>query len=490
MRPYMLFATALLRYPCYMDKTKNKNATRSNRSSLSTEVLICLIAFVGIALSILSIVFIDSKTLGVSLAVVVVVVCAAAMVVTVFNPDSVQARQTNNMLRLSGEMVDLMASGMTHDVAQSICALLLPNTGAIAVAITDTTTILGYVGYREAENPQGANIRTQATHDAINDGKMRVIYNAAQIGLPKTERRHSIIRGAIIVPLSIGKQIRGTLKFYYRSPRKITETQKSIAQGFGNLLSIQLAATELEEQRELATKMELKMLQNQINPHFLFNTINTIASLIRTDPPKAYVLLRDFAVFYRATLENAQDLIPLARELQQTMRYFTFETARFGEERLGMEVRVHGFGSEDGDVPASAAMADSAVDAQEISEPEPPDVSNMEVPSFLLQPLVENAVKHAMPATGKLTVVIWSEIEGTDVLVHVEDDGVGMSEEERQSIMHPESSTGLGIAVKNVHDRMHGYFGEDAEMIVESEPGKGTIVTLRFPGIADALRRE
>lgn len=479
-----------------MDNKSTNNAAGSYRHPLPTEVFICIIAIIAIVASVLSLVFIESKTLGLSLAIVVVAICIATIAATVLNPDSVRARQTSNMLRLSGQMVDLMALGMTPEVAQSICALLLPNTAAIAVAITNTTTILGYVGYMEAHNPQGANIRTQATHDTINDGKMRIIHSAEDIGLPKIDGRQNIINGAIIVPLYVGRQIRGTLKFYYKSPRKITETQKSIAQGFGNLLSIQLAAIELEKQRELATKMELKMLQNQINPHFLFNTINTIASFIRTDPPKAYILLRDFAVFYRATLENAQDLIPLTRELQQTMRYFAFEIARFGEERLGMEVSVHGFGAEDGDVPAAAALAvvatlpDSGIaSGQEVDgDAGIQDISDMEVPPFLLQPLVENAVKHAMPASGKLTVKISSEISDGDVLVHVEDNGVGMTEEAKQSIMHPESSTGLGIAVKNVHDRMHGYFGEDSEMLVESEIGKGTRVTLKFPGMADALR--
>lgn len=485
-----------MRYPCYMDNKSTNNAAGSYRRPLPTEAFICIIAIIAIVACILSFVFIDSKTLGLSLAIVVVAICIATIAATVLNPDSVRARQTSNMLRLSGQMVDLMAMGMTPEVAQSICALLLPNTAAIAVAITNTTTILGYVGYMESHNPQGANIRTQATHDTINDGKMRILHSAEDIGLPKIDGRQNIINGAIIVPLYVGRQIRGTLKFYYKSPRKITETQKSIAQGFGNLLSIQLASVELEKQRELATKMELKMLQNQINPHFLFNTINTIASFIRTDPPKAYILLRDFAVFYRATLENAQELIPLTRELQQTMRYFSFEIARFGEDRLGMEVSVHGFGAEEGDVPAAAAMAvvatlpDGGIASEQEADAEIDikDVSDMEVPPFLLQPLVENAVKHAMPVTGRLTVKISSEIDDSDILVHVEDDGVGMTEEAKQSIMHPESSTGLGIAVKNVHDRMHGYFGEDSEMLVESELGKGTRVTLKFPGMADTLR--
>lgn len=402
---------------------------------------------------------------NVSVMVVAGILFTACVVVVIFlmlNPDTVRARQTDSVLRLSSQILDQMSQGLPPRVAQSICTMLLPNTAAIAVAITDTETILGYVGYLEAENPQGANIRTQATHDALNDGQTRVIYTAEEIGLPKTSTTN-VIKAAIIVPLRVGKEIRGTLKFYYRSSQKITETQKSIAQGFGELLSTQMAALEMENQRELATSMELKMLQNQINPHFLFNTINTIASLIRTDPAKARVLLRDFAVFYRSTLENSQDRIPLSRELEQTQRYFSFEVARFGEDRLQMEVDV---------------------DSEGVA------VSSMLVPPFLLQPLVENAVKHAMPPEGKLVVGIGSRIEGSDVLVVVTDDGVGMDDHARESIMNPHSSTGLGIAVKNVHDRMHGYYGDGAEMVVESELGKGTVVTLRFPGMASSVSSE
>ena len=107
----------------------------------------------------------------------------------------------------------------------------------------------------------------------------------------------------------------GTLKLYYESDVLIDETQRAIAEGLAQLLSTQLSIAELDRQVVLATKAELQALQAQINPHFLFNTINTIASLIRTDPARARVLLREFAAFYRQTLENSNDLIPLDREL-------------------------------------------------------------------------------------------------------------------------------------------------------------------------------
>lgn len=368
------------------------------------------------------------------------------------DPESIRAHQSAAMLKLSSSTLDLMQEdGLTPEAAQSICELLLPNLAAIAVAITDKEHILGYAGFLEAENPAGSAIRTQATHDTIADGVTRVLLSSEEIGFPKGT---TTINAAIIVPLRVGSSVEGTLKFYYRSAKRITETQRSIAQGFGQLLSTQMAAAEMEAQRKLATSMELKMLQSQINPHFLFNTINTIASLIRTDPTKARTLLRDFAVFYRRTLEDSSERIMLSREIEQTMRYFSFEVARFGDDRVGLYV---GAG---------------------------PELQDMMVPPFIIQPLVENAVRHAMPSEGKLTISILAEVDGDDVVVIVADDGVGMDEETCNNIMHPESSTGMGIAVKNVHDRMKGFFGNRADMRVESELGQGTTVILRFPDCA------
>lgn len=362
----------------------------------------------------------------------------------VMDPDSVRARQSDAMLRLASQTLDCMKDGMTSQAAQTICSLLLPSTAGIAVAITDRECILGYSGFMEAENPSGSIIRTHATHATIADGKMRILRSPEDIGF----QPGSTIQGAIIVPLEVGGTIEGTLKFYYRHARDISETQKSIAEGFGRLLSTQMAAAALDEQTKLAASMELKALQSQINPHFLFNTINTIASLVRTDPARARVLLREFAVFYRRTLEDSADLIMFEREMEQTRRYFTFEIARFGSDRV------------------------------ELHEDIDDRVGEMLVPPFLIQPLVENAVRHAMPAEGKLVITVFGHIDGDDIVIGVADDGVGMTEEARQNILHPASGEGMGIAVKNVHDRILGYFGQGSRMDVESQLGHGTRVTL------------
>ena len=372
-------------------------------------------------------------------------VSLALLIYLQLNPDSVRARQSDTILKIASETLSCLQTGMDIESAQKVCRLLLPATGAQAVAITDKEHILGYAGLEAASSPGGSPIRTKATHATLEDGQIRVLGTPEEIGFPSTVRH---LKAGIIVPLRRGDAIVGTLKFYYRRASQITETQLAVAEGLGELLSTQLAAVELEEQTKLATTMELKALQSQINPHFLFNTINTIASLIRTDPDRARMLLREFAIFYRRTLENSEDFIELSRELDQTRRYFNFEVARFGKDRLVLEIDV-----ED-------------------------DLEDMMVPAFIVQPLVENAVRHAMPPEGKLTVKVTACKQGDDVIIEVSDDGVGMEAEQSRKLLRPEASKGLGIAMKNINERLRGNFGTESHMDIESQLGNGTCVRM------------
>lgn len=362
------------------------------------------------------------------------------------DPDHIRARQSMSVLDLASDTLAAMQGGFDSESAQKVCEILLPASAASAVAVTNTEHVLGYCGAGDEQLGRlGGPIRTAGTKRTIADGETRVLTTSDEVGLPVPVRS---IRAAIIVPLKVGNSIRGTLKFYYPTFRRINETQVSVAEGFAQLLSTQIAAMELEDQKKLATSMELKALQSQINPHFLFNIINTMASLVRTDPDKARIMLREFAVFYRQTLENSSDLIPLSREIEQTVRYLSLEQARFGEDRLAVTTDIDD------------------------------DMRGMLVPAFMIQPLVENSVKHAMPAEGQLTISIAGEIKDNDLYIYVGDDGVGMSDEALANIMEPSSETGLGIAVKNVNDRLTGYYGDGAYMHIESELGKGTQVTL------------
>jgi two-component system sensor histidine kinase LytS len=271
---------------------------------------------------------------------------------------------------------------------------------------------------------------------------------------------------SIIVPLTVSERTVGTLKLYYRNASDVNRTQLAIARGLAELLSSQLSVYELDRQAELTARAEVKALQAQINPHFLFNTLNTIASFTRTDPTRARDLLREFSVFYRRTLEGTEAPILLSDELEQTRRYLTIEQARFGDDRIVLTEGVElGCGS-------------------------------IRVPAFIVQPIVENAVRHAMRDEGTLHIDVQVATDGQDVLIAVADDGLGMSEEVAERLVSDKtaqgsstSSKGTGIALRNVADRIELFYGEGSGIEIMSKVDSGTCVTLRLVGATRACIR-
>ena len=384
-----------------------------------------------------------------SIALAGIVTVAFSIIRASFSPDKLRAQQTNKTLSLASQTLVYMRGGLSAENCQEVCTILLPESQAMAVAMTDDKIVLGYAGAHAEAFPIGSAIHTPATHRVLASQTIEVFHRSEAFG----EQSSSLIPAGIVAPLIVRGVSVGTLKLYYESDSLIDETQRAIAEGLAQLLSTQLSIAELDKQVELATKAELQALQAQINPHFLFNTINTIASLIRTDPTRARSLLREFAVFYRQTLENSSDLIPLERELQQTLRYFAFEEARFGAERVRLEADIDDFG-------------------------------DLRVPSFIIQPIVENSVNHAMPAEGQLHIEISVEESGDDVVIKVSDDGVGMSEEQARRLLQSASASekGTGIALRNVDARLHAVFGPGSGVSVKSQVGKGTQVTLLLVG--------
>ena len=376
--------------------------------------------------------------------------------------DMHNSQATEHILSLASRTLDHMRAGLTQKSCRDVCRLLLPETTAIAVAMTDAERVLAYEGALAADFPPGSPIHTSSTLEVLKTGQLGTFQSrgvdeelaGCAPELPRT------VRAGIVVPLNVQDRTVGTIKFYFRLPADIDRSQLAIARGFGQLLSTQLSTYELDRQAELTAKAEVKALQAQINPHFLFNTINTIAALTRTDPLRARTLLREFAVFYRQTLESSEQLIPLARELEQTRRYLRFEHARFGEDRIVEREHV---GAGCGDVL---------------------------VPAFIVQPIVENAVRHAMRDEGPLHIDIRAEADAGDVLIAVTDDGLGMDEATCQALLDgircqraggcSDDDKGTGIALRNVSERLERFYGFGSGLDIMSRPGEGTCVTLRL----------
>jgi len=204
----------------------------------------------------------------------------------------------------------------------------------------------------------------------------------------------------------------------------------------------------LEEQKRLLLEARLDALQRQINPHFLFNTLNSITSLVRMKPELAREMTVKLANILRALLKDHDTYVPLSNELSFTDDYLDIEVVRFGADKLRVEKEID------------------------------PRTLDVMVPSILLQPLIENSIKHGLePRIQGGTVTLRSKLSGDRVLIEVADDGVGMGNRPRLG----SRSNGAGIGMKNVRERLEVLYGAQASFSVVSNPGRGTLVSIEIP---------
>lgn len=206
----------------------------------------------------------------------------------------------------------------------------------------------------------------------------------------------------------------------------------------------------LEEQERLLLQARMAALQNQINPHFLFNTLNSISSLVRFDPDTARELIIKLATILRRLLHSSDSFVPLHEEVAFIDNYLDIEVVRFGRDKLKV-----------------------------IKELDPASLEAM-VPSMLLQPLVENCIKHGLATKvegGSIT--LRSRVIKARLVIEVEDDGIGMTS--AQLVEQGDGTGSSGIGMANVAERLKVLYGDTAKMMIDSREGVGTLVRLRLP---------
>ncbi len=210
----------------------------------------------------------------------------------------------------------------------------------------------------------------------------------------------------------------------------------------------------LEEQERLLLHARMEALQNQINPHFLFNTLNSISSLVRLNPDTAREVISKLATILRRLLNSTDSFVPLSEEVDFIDNYLDIEVVRFGNDKL----RV----------------------VKELA----PDSLDVMVPSMLLQPLVENSIKHGLASKVEGgSIHIRSRLSNSGLVIEVEDDGVGM---DATVPNETGSSRGSGIGMANISERLNVLYGDTARMTIDSHEGKGTLVRIRLPLLQNA----
>lgn len=314
---------------------------------------------------------------------------------------------------------------ITPESIEKICQIIQASIQSDAVSITDRQAILSHVGLGADHHTAGSLIVTEATRRVIETGEVLFLNKKQEI---QCDQEACPLKSAVIVPIFEGVAVTGTLKIYYGKEGMITETTAQLAIGLSQIISTQLEISKIHKLEELATQSEIRALQAQINPHFLFNALNTINAFTRDEPEKARQLIVDLSTYLRYNIECTDRLVGIEREIEQVKAYVDIELARFGD-RLKVEYHID--------------------PRLEVS-----------IPSLIIQPLVENAIKHGiMKGTGRGTVkLIIQEMSPDMARITVEDDGVGIDPQVIESI---ESGTlpGHHIGLSNVQNRLRLIYG-------------------------------
>ena len=215
----------------------------------------------------------------------------------------------------------------------------------------------------------------------------------------------------------------------------------------------------LQEQEKLLLAAKIDALANQINPHFLFNTLTSITSLIRTQPETARMLITKLSGLLRRLMRSTDHFVTLREELESVDEYLDIEQVRFG--------------------PQLAVVKEIA-----------PGTLDVIVPSMILQPLIENSIKHGLARkVGGGRITIKARRRDGHAVIEVHDDGLGMSEDRLEHALTPDGSdSGHGIGLSNVNERLRTIYGAHYQLKLTSVPGSGTCALVEIPEMAISER--
>ncbi len=357
-----------------------------------------------------------------------------------YNYDKIGSIYSKQALRIAKRILGELNKGINRNSAEKIANILLEETSVASVAITDRENILAFVGVGEDHHIAGYPIASNLTKKAIKENKIVFIDGSNEYyHCPISE--NCKLSSVLVVPMRIKDEVIGTIKLYGQKNKSFFKINKTLGKGIAEIVSNQLLAVRYEHQKNLLTKAELNLIQAQINPHFLFNAINTIVAINRRNPNKAIDLLIHLSNFFRKMLKRNEDLSTIKEELDHVNSYLEIEKARL-EDRLTIKTDIDS----------------NLLDAK--------------IPTFSLQPLVENAIKHGIAdliSNGKVEIRIFRN----DGYLQIDiEDNAGIYNEKK-------GKNGLGIRI--VDKRIKNLVGSDYGVYMHCETDLKTIATILLP---------
>lgn len=371
--------------------------------------------------------------------------------ISVFNSifieqDNESAKRIKLAFDISEQCLPFLRKGMyDKDNMNAVSKMILENSKDGGVVISDKERILSYecdvvplrVDFEEIGLPQ-------IVQTVINEDAVSIAESAGEDDVFYEQLKKFTIVGA---PLHSKGSVVGTILVFTKKFKLSTQTDKDFVDGLSKLFSTQLELAEAQKQRELLQKAEFRALQSQINPHFLFNALNTITSFCREKPDKARELLIALSTYFRNTLNTNQYMINIYDEFAHVDSYLQLEKARF-DDRLTLVI----------DVPTDLCC---------------------KVPSFILQPIVENAVKHGAMKRSTGKVEIRARQTNDLVTISVKDSGYGISQEIIEAL-HNDTLDSCKVGLCNVDKRLRSIYGQKYALDISTSTS-GTEIIIRIP---------
>jgi two-component system LytT family sensor kinase len=355
--------------------------------------------------------------------------------------DKVGARFSAKALDVANRTLDILSRGFNAETAAELADVIRKETGVGAVAITDREKVLAFCGLGADHHVQGQRIGSPLAKKAIAE-KVVIFADGYRERFECPVINTCPLGSVLIVPLQIGSDVIGTVELFEPTKKLFLNINRSFGEGLTALYSHHLLRARYEEQNNLLAQSELKLIQAQVNPHFLFNALNTIIAVIRRDADEARELLLNLSNFFRKNLKRSSDMATLAEEINHVNSYLVIERTRFAD-RLKIDIDVD------------------------------PDLMAVKIPSFTLQPIIENAVKHGtseLIESGRITLRARQTEEQIVITVR---DNAGLFP------MPVAISTGLGMRL--VDKRIQNLCGNGYGVSVDCRPGEWTEVAISVP---------
>ncbi|MCC4832073.1 sensor histidine kinase [Shewanella sp. 10N.7] len=359
--------------------------------------------------------------------------------------DKLSSAFSTKALKIAERSVGLLSKGFNQQSTSKVAQIIIEETQVGAVAITDREKLLAFIGIGDDHHIPNTPISSQITLDAIAQNKVMFADGVESSYCCSIDHKNCRLGSSLVIPLRSDNEVIGTIKLYEPKNKLFLNINRTLGEGIAKLLSNQILFGRYEQQQNLLTQSELKLLQAQVNPHFLFNALNTISAIIKRDPQMAKQLLQQLSQFLRINLKRTTGLVSLSDELEHIDAYLAIERARF-IDKLQLDI----------DIPAS--------------------LHHYRLPAFTLQPIIENAVKHGTSHLIEQGII--------SVTAYVTDDELVLKVTDNAGLYNPpERSEGLGMNI--VHKRIQNQFGEQYGVKVDCKQDKVTSVSIHLPYSGD-----